>query len=71
LKNLAFSTKGEMVYPRDLSTLGEKLKQREDIVEVVYPERRWDDLLNFKWIFFLFLALLTGEWFIRKYVGGY
>lgn len=71
LQSLAYQTKGEVVGPRDLDRLAEMIFNKEEIVEVVYPERRFNDLLNFKWIFFLFLFLLSFEWFIRKWSGAY
>ena len=71
LAALAFQTKGEMIHPNDIRSLPEKIGSQEDIVEVVFPERRLDDLLHFRWIFFLILALLTLEWFIRRWSGAY
>jgi hypothetical protein len=29
------------------------------------------EMINLRWIFFLILALLTVEWIMRKYLGGY
>ncbi|MFT7158757.1 MAG: hypothetical protein ACI8Q1_003791, partial [Parvicella sp.] len=28
-------------------------------------------IINLKWLFFFLLALLSIEWFSRKYSGGY
>lgn len=71
LRHLSFVTKGEMVNSRDVAKLKSMLQQSEDIVEVVYPERRFDDLLHFRSLFFLIVFLLAMEWFIRKWLGAY
>ena len=39
----------------------EKIDATEDLKEMI----------NLRWIFFVILALLTAEWVIRKYLGGY
>lgn len=37
----------------------------------IHSEEKFDSLLNLKWVFFLLLAIVTLEWFTRKYLGGY
>ncbi len=71
LYNLAKKHGGEMVYPNQLNTLIDKLKNRDDIKTVSYTQKRYNNILNLYWIFFLILALLTAEWFIRKRNGSY
>ncbi|MFL5763644.1 MAG: hypothetical protein ACJ77K_06850 [Bacteroidia bacterium] len=62
---------GELVYPADLQSLSDKLNAREDIKTVSYSEKKLDDVINLKWIFFLILLLLSAEWFMRKRNGAY
>jgi hypothetical protein len=71
LYSLAKNHGGEMMYPNELDKLAEKLEAREDVKSVSYTEKKLDDLLNLKWIFFLLLLLLSAEWFIRKRNGAY
>ncbi len=71
LYQLARDQGGEMVYPNDLGSLAEKINNRPDISPVTYSQERLSDLVNLKWLFFLILALITGEWVIRKWNGGY
>jgi len=35
-----------------------------------YEDRRYDELINFRWPFALLLLLLSTEWFIRKRNGA-
>ena len=71
LYNLSKRHNGEMLYAGEVSKLAEKLSTREDVKSVSYTEKKLDDLLNLKWIFFLLLTLLSIEWFIRKRNGAY
>lgn len=71
LYSIAQRHSGELVYPNELEKLVEKLNKREDIKSVSYTQNRTTDLINFKWVFFLILFLLSVEWFMRKRNGLY
>jgi hypothetical protein len=71
LYSLAQKHGGEMIYPAAMEQLAEKLNAREDIKSVSYSEKKLNDLINLKWIFFIILALISAEWFMRKRNGAY
>lgn len=71
LFQLANNTGGELFYPNQIDMLASHIKQRDDIRPVLYDQTRYEDLISLQWIFFLLLVLLSAEWFIRKYSGGY
>lgn len=71
LFNLSDVTGGEVLSISGLSSLDEKLKKQENLVDVIYQEKDVDDLINMKVIFFFILLLLGIEWFVRKRNGGY
>ncbi len=71
LYSLSKKHDGEMVYPNDLEQLAEKLNARDDIKSVAFSEKKLTDVINLKWIFFLILALLSFEWFMRKRNGAF
>lgn len=62
---------GEMVYPSNIASLTERIASQETIVPVLYETVKTQSVLNLKWIFFVLLALLTLEWFFRRYFGSY
>lgn len=68
---IAENNGGEMVYPNDLPKLNDLLKARDDIKTVSYYKSQLQELINQKWIFFLLLAFLSFEWFLRKRNGAY
>lgn len=71
LKNLAEKNGGEMVYPNAIDKLPNMVGKREDIKPVSYMQTAFKDIIHFKWLFFLLLALLTAEWFLRRRNGAY
>lgn len=71
LKNLAENSGGGFYRPDQLNDLEAELKNREDMVTVVYQEKKFDDLIDYWWIFGLIMLLFSIEWFIRKFQGAY
>ncbi|MGV6861064.1 MAG: hypothetical protein ACWA41_04795 [Putridiphycobacter sp.] len=69
LKNLSENTNAQFYLPQQLETLTQDILTREDIVTVSYQEKSFDDLIDYKWLFFMIVALLFFEWFVRKYFG--
>ncbi|MCX6292238.1 MAG: hypothetical protein NT126_10810 [Bacteroidetes bacterium] len=68
---LAHKTGGEMYDPSHLDSLEKALENRDDIKTISYSHNDLKDLINLKWVFFLLLALLSLEWFLRKRSGAY
>lgn len=71
LFQLSQNSGGELLYPKDMLRLIEKIKAREDISSVAFQEEEIEDVINLRWIFFLIIGLFTIEWFIRKRGGAY
>ena len=61
---------GQLVYPADLASIADMIRQRE-VKPVIYETSRTQPVINLKWLFFALLGLLTVEWFFRRYFGGY
>ncbi|MCC6251470.1 MAG: hypothetical protein IT238_03290 [Bacteroidia bacterium] len=71
LHNIAQKTGGQMVFPSQLNQLEKLLNEQENIVPVSYTEEKLQNLISLRWIFFILLAFLSVEWFLRKRYGGY
>ncbi len=71
MQNLATKNGGEMVYPNAIEKLNNLMKKREDIKPVSYMQTTFKDIIHFKGLFFILLALLTAEWFLRRRNGAY
>jgi hypothetical protein len=71
LKNIAESSGGKFFLPTQTQDLKKDLTDRDDLVTVVFQEKSFDDLIDYKWLFILVIALLATEWFTRKYNGAY
>ncbi|MEL6391102.1 MAG: hypothetical protein AAFR97_00025 [Bacteroidota bacterium] len=62
---------GEFLLPEQLADLPQKLEDRGTVKPVQYNTVTTRSVVNLKWIFFLLLAILTGEWVLRRYFGAY
>jgi hypothetical protein len=71
LFNLAQKRGGEMLYPDEMQSLLQKIKDTEDIASITYSRKKFSELLNLEWILILILGLLSLEWFLRKRAGSY
>ena len=62
---------GELLYPAQLSELPSRIQAKGTVKPVMYQTTKTRSIINLKWIFFILLGLLTLEWFLRRYFGGY
>ena len=71
LQNVANKYNGKMVLPPKMNELEQLIKENTAISSVIYEETDIKEIIHIKWIFFLILALISTEWFIRKRNGAY
>ncbi len=71
LKLLAQSTSGQMVYKDEMNKLHDLVVSSDSLKPVLYQSNITQPVINLKWLFFLLLALLSAEWFMRRYYGSY
>lgn len=70
LRRLSAST-GARFYP---SSRFDDLKadlQKTEAKSTIHSEESYDALINLEWIFWILLAMISVEWFARKYFGSY
>ena len=68
---LTAASTGAMYYPEQLDALADELLQRDDIVSVVYQEKTYEPIIDWRWVCFLIVACFAIEWFLRKRFGAY
>ena len=71
LRMLSDKYGGELIYPAQLSSVDQLIREKSTIKPVIYQTSKNRSIINLKWIFFLLILLLTAEWFFRRYFGGY
>jgi hypothetical protein len=69
LYNISKKTGGQLFYPKQLNDLQKKLLDNDNIKTLVHEQKQVNDFINLKALFFILLAFLSVEWFIRKYNG--
>lgn len=71
LRNIAYKS-GAMFYTANqLQLLEQELLNKNNRKPIIHTERTYTDLINWPYIFILLLLIITTEWFIRKFYGGY
>jgi hypothetical protein len=71
LYQLASQHHGAMHHLNDLEKIAEEIDSKNQLKPILYDTFVTESAINLKWIFFLLLALISAEWFIRKFLGGY
>jgi hypothetical protein len=66
---MATQNGGKMVFPDQIGSIPSLIKANETVKTIAYEDRSYEELINLKFIFFLLLLLLSGEWFMRKRDG--
>lgn len=71
LQQISANSNASFYNLKDYQKLLKAIDQRDDIVEVAYEESAFNDLIDYFWILLLILLLLSTEWFLKRYHGGY
>jgi hypothetical protein len=70
LRTLSRETGGTFYQADQFSAMTNNLQQTK-AASLIHSEETFNQLINLKWVFFLLLALISTEWFLRKYLGSY
>ncbi|MCY1533407.1 hypothetical protein D9M68_687310 [compost metagenome] len=60
---------GKMYSPANLLQVANDLEKNDQVKTITYEDRKYEELINFKWIFICIMLLLSMEWFLRKRNG--
>ena len=71
LFQLAENSNGKFYTPDKTEQIISDLKNSNQLKTAIYFQELVHELLNLHWLFFVFLILLSVEWFLRKYWGIY
>lgn len=71
LNTMAQQTNGKMLMPLNLLAIADEIEKSDQVKTISYEDRKYEELINFKWIFVLILVLLSAEWFLRKRNGEF
>ena len=69
LQQLALKSNTSLYYQNDIDALIEELTNNKAYYTIQKQLKKEKELIEWKWLLFAILSLLTIEWFIRKYFG--
>lgn len=71
LEQLATKTNGKYYLAKDIAKIKDDILNNERIKPLLYESSKTMPIINLYGLFFAIISLLTIEWFIRKWLGGY
>lgn len=69
MNTIAVQSGGKMIYADQISKLPELLKSNQNVKTLSFEDRKYEEPVNFRIVFFLIIGLLTLEWILRKRNG--
>ncbi|MEH3112808.1 hypothetical protein [Pedobacter terrae] len=69
LNTMSKQSNGKLFMPENLLAIADEILENENIKTISYEDRKYDELINMKWLFALMMILLGTEWFLRKRNG--
>lgn len=71
LNQIAENSNGKFYSIKNSDQLIKDIENRKDIVEMSYREASFNELVDYKWMFFLLVLIFGLEWFLRRWFGAY
>lgn len=71
LNQMAVQTGGTFVQQTDMTKLADLIRASTAAKPILREITRTQSVIHLKWIFAILLLLLSAEWFVRKFMGGY
>ncbi len=71
MKGLAEKFNGQMFSLATMADLEKIIIDSKAMKPMIFQSTQTKSLLHYKWIFFMILAFLSLEWFLRRYYGSY
>lgn len=71
LRQLSEQTGGSFFLAQNITRIADHLFESNIAKKIIHSKEALLELINLRWLLFLFLFLASGEWFVRKYKGGY
>lgn len=71
LKSISEMSQGKFISKNEIAEIADLIESENEISNVVYQEKSYRDIIDYKWIFFIIALCLGIEWWLRKRLGTY
>ena len=69
LKKIAANSGGKVYHKNQIDALLQDLSKNESFYTIQKASKKEQEFLDWKWLLFIIIGLLSTEWFFRKYIG--
>lgn len=71
LRSISELSQGKFVSKKEISTLNDLIESEDGLSSIVYQEKSYKDIIDYKWLFVIIALCLAIEWWLRKRLGTY
>jgi hypothetical protein len=71
LRSISEMSGGQFLEKDNISRISDLIKSDNKVANVVYQEKSYKDIIDYKWLFILIALFLVIEWWLRKRLGTY
>jgi hypothetical protein len=71
LRLMSEQSGGKMLSADQMNDLPKMIKDMGTVKPIIFQNTTTRALISIKWLFALLLLMLSGEWFLRRYLGSY
>lgn len=71
MKQVSKQSNGKFYLLKDFERLLNDIETRDDITTISFSETAFNELIDYIALLLVIIFLLTGEWFLRRYLGNY
>ena len=69
LKKIAANSGGKVYHKNQVDAILQDLSKNESFYTIQKASKKEQEFLDWKWLLFIIIGLLSTEWFFRKYIG--
>lgn len=71
LKSISEVSKGQFIDKSKILSIADIIETEGKMAKIVYQEKSYKDIIDYKWLFALIALFLAVEWWLRKRFGTY
>jgi len=71
LYRISTQNKAKTFFPNQINAIEDEIRNNNEVVSLKFQREKFNKIIDWEWLLFFILFLLSFEWFIRKFSGTY